>query len=184
MKINAYDLETAIHNHVSVSNDISLNNVYLWGSFEADYVKITQAGYIYEYEIKLTKEDFKKDFEKQYHAHTDYPNYKSKICNKHEMIANGDSGLKCFSFVVPEYLVRVDDVPEYAGLYYARQSDRNSFSIKCVKEPKKLNGKKISDSKLKSLLMKVYYKYSDIQYMQRVDRHDKWYEEYRKEAVV
>lgn len=173
MEISAFDLEIAIHNHVSSSNCISFSNVFLWGNFESDYIKITGSGYIYEYEIKMSKQDFKKDFEKY--------NYFANNKKKHDMILSGESGLKGFSFVVPENLISIDEIPQYSGLYYIVKSDRNTFSVNCVKEPPILKAKKIDDKKREQLLMKTYYKYSEIQRMERLTRIYKWTDGQRNE---
>jgi hypothetical protein len=38
-------------------------NTYL-GNWEADVFEVTKSGYLYEYEVKITRADFKKDAEK------------------------------------------------------------------------------------------------------------------------
>lgn len=175
MEVNSFDLEIAIHNHVFNSGDLHFNNVFMWGQFESDYVKVSKSGYIYEYEIKMSKEDFKKDFEKQY-VKFSYNPFKEEVKNKHGMIANNESGLKGFSFVVPENLISVNDIPAYSGLYYICK-EGNRFNTNCIKEPPKLDGKKIEEKKLNYLLMKVYYKHAEVKRMERLKRVYKWTDE-------
>ncbi len=60
--------ETEIQNmifryyHQDRSNKI-IPNVKLY-DYEADLLRITKAGFLHEYEIKLTKSDYKADFKK------------------------------------------------------------------------------------------------------------------------
>lgn len=46
-------------------------NIYI-GSWEADILEITKSGYTYEYEVKISKSDFKADFD-----------FTNLICQKH-----------------------------------------------------------------------------------------------------
>lgn len=181
LRLNAYDLEIAIHRATWGSSDLSFNNVFMWGNFESDYVKVTQSGYIYEYEIKMSKSDYKADFEKHYKAskHNEGTHrYETVTCNKHSMIADGRSGLKGFSFVVPEGLIAVENIPEYAGLYYVEEC--GNFRAECIKEPPRLKAVKLDDKRKIDLLMKTYNKYSGIQLERRSARIDEWLAEKRK----
>lgn len=44
--------------------DLIIPNFYLNSPFEMDVCKITKAGIVYEYEIKISRSDFKNDFKK------------------------------------------------------------------------------------------------------------------------
>lgn len=107
------------------------------GLQECDVLSISNSDYIYEYEIKVSRGDFKKDFTKKKHEHVINENFTRKkkgetqfnVCNY-------------FSYVVPKGLVSVDEVPEYAGLIY--MSDDFTFNI--VKKPKLLHKTKATDS--------------------------------------
>ena len=88
---------------------------------ECDVISISKSDYIYEYEIKISRSDFKADFNK----------------NKHKLMLEG-IGTKLvleknttdtwyltpnyFSFVVPKGLVSIDEIPSYAGLIYYEDS--------------------------------------------------------------
>lgn len=89
--------------------------------WECDVFELTGAGFFREYEIKLSRADFKRDAEKDgWAGHWD-PGEGRK--NKHELLAQGDArGPVQFWFVVPEDLVTVDEVPEWAGLLYFREN--------------------------------------------------------------
>jgi len=113
----------------SKSNNISSNLVvYLYekghspittrfkgyGLAECDTLSISNSEYIYEYEIKISKADFKKDFIKEKHSYIKSGNY--VVENKKGIWYNTAN---YFYFVVPENLISVEDIPEYAGLMYS-----------------------------------------------------------------
>lgn len=81
------------------------------GLSECDVISISKADFIYEYEVKISKSDFKADFKK----------------NKHKLMMERKSVNESknyyyipnyFYFVVPENLISLEDIPEYAGLMY------------------------------------------------------------------
>lgn len=136
-------------------------NIYSW---ESDALYITKSGYAYEFEIKISRSDFKNDFK-----------HKAK---KHQILESSDVGItnrpNYFFYVVPEGMVKVEEVPEYAGLIYViphfRPSDgtiyRYSFNV--VKEAKKLHKTKVDEEAL-SLKEKFYYNYSTWKYKYEKD---------------
>jgi hypothetical protein len=80
-------------------------NIFDW---ESDVIKFTKSGYVYEFEIKISKADFKNDFK-----------HKKK---KHLLLEDSNNEIKnrpnYFYYVVPDGLISAEDVPEYAGLLY------------------------------------------------------------------
>lgn len=76
---------------------------------ECDLFAVTKAGMGVEFEIKISRGDFKADM-----AKTD----------KHRRLSLGDGlGPSRFFYVVPDGMVTVDEVPAYAGLIYARERE-------------------------------------------------------------
>ena len=90
--------------------ELFLPNVYL-DQFEMDLMRLTTTGYVIEYEIKISRSDFKNDSKK---GRVRW----GKLINKHEKLKNGKSKSNRFYYVVPEHLVTADEVPEFAGLMY------------------------------------------------------------------
>lgn len=88
---------------------------------ECDVISISKSNYIYEYEIKISRSDFKADFNKEKHKLM-----LERNCTKVRMIKEDNQKIKetlyltCnyFNFVVPTGLVTRDEIPEYAGLIY------------------------------------------------------------------
>lgn len=123
-------------------------NVYDW---ESDVLKITKSGYAYEFEIKISRADFKNDFK-----------HKKK---KHTLLESKESSSKMpnyFYYVVPEGLVTEDEVPEYAGLIYVYATvignGKIYYQFQEIKAAPRLHGNKIDENNLK-LIDKFYYNY-------------------------
>ena len=113
---------------------------------EADMISMTSAGYMYEYEVKISKADFKADAKKVY-KHFRFKDQPPSTLDNGCFIPN------YFSYVCPADMIRVDEVPEYAGLFYA---DRG---IICVKKPVKLHKIIYGDKEINALLRRLYYRY-------------------------
>ncbi len=99
---------------------------------EADILLVRRSGYAEEFEIKLTKPDFRADA-KKITKHTWY-----------SQVFQDDNPLRCFginrfSYVLPDSLgITADDVPDYAGLYHVRSGG----GIVCIKHPPLIHKKK------------------------------------------
>lgn len=144
-------------------------NVYNW---ESDVLKITRSGYAYEFEIKISRADFKNDFK-----------HKKK---KHTLLESKESGSKIpnyFYYVVPEGLVSEEEVPEYAGLIYVLGNvnglRRPYYQFQEIKKAPKLHSNKIDENSL-NLIDKFYYNYIHwkhkherdiIEYKELLDKH-------------
>lgn len=84
--------------------------------WECDVFELTESGYFNEYEIKLTRSDFKADSKKIERTYNWQAN-EEKIRVKHELLAAGEiTGPSRFFYVVPEGLITVEEVPAWAGL--------------------------------------------------------------------
>lgn len=130
------------------NHDYRLFNVYVFGD-EADFFCISKTGYATEFEIKVSKSDFKADFKKK---------------KKHEKYADKSRTYKPnrFYYVVPDGLIDVKDVPTYAGLIYICESA--SAPMKYVKKAPLLHREKPMQNVkfVRELLSKFYYRYSDV----------------------
>lgn len=155
-----------------------IDGLYVFG-WESDKLLETRSGYIYEFEIKISRQDFKNDFKHKPKKHflLDSPftgekhmpefweyyecNKKrfatleawEKYCetyNKRYFVANHKMP-NYFYYAVPEGLVSVDDIPRYAGLVYVSDS-----GLETVKKAPLLHKEKYSDDRL-GLGEKFYY---------------------------
>lgn len=101
------------------------------GMSECDVLAVSKADLIYEFEIKISRADFKKDFNKK---------HKHELLEKRQgtretwNVRNGErvnvrtwfQTPSYFSYLCPRDMIRLDEVPEYAGLVYVSE-DYQSF---------------------------------------------------------
>ena len=114
--------------------------VYDW---ESDYLAITNSGYVYECEIKISRGDYHND---------------SKKVKKHiilEDINTDEQRPNYFYYVVPDGLISVDEVTDEYGLIYVKP-----YGIEIVKKAPLLHKQKINFDKL-NLMDKFYYCMTD-----------------------
>lgn len=168
-----------------VSNhDYKLKNVYVH-NWEADSFSVTSTGYSYEIEIKISRSDFFNDFKKdkhhlfksykkgwgiykgssnynKYSAGTqmvkDYPDladFKIEYFNISAVQFTNLHVPNRFYFAVPKDMVKIDEVPEYAGLIYF-----GTLSAKVVKQAPYLHKEKIN---VKQMLFDKYFWLSENQ---------------------
>lgn len=138
-------------------------NIY-FGPWEADLLEITRAGYLYEYEIKISRHDYRKE--------------KSGKGRKYDDLISGRR-VNYFSYIVPEGLVDPEEIPDWAGLIYARGypervwigrdknggdlfEERTSIRLTTVKDPQKLRSSKITEEERGIIERKVYFRFHKI----------------------
>jgi len=107
------------------------------GLAECDVLSISKSDYIYEYELKISRGDYKKDFIKEKHTLIINEKYTKTI--KGEILYLLPN---YFSYVTPKGLISIDEVPEYAGLIYI---DENGI-FEVIRKPKLLHKTKANDS--------------------------------------
>lgn len=112
------------------------------GLQECDVISISKSNYIYEYEIKISRSDFKKDILKQKH--------KFILNEKYTEVSKGETVYlvpNYFSYITPKDLVSIGEVPDYAGLIY--QNEDMTFDV--VKKPKLIHKTIASDAFIRKL---------------------------------
>ena len=68
LRLDEQKIQQALFAFIRSGQDIVLPNIsWSYLNSEADLVKITPAGYLYEYEIKISYSDFVNDFRKRKH---------------------------------------------------------------------------------------------------------------------
>ena len=145
-----------------------LENLYVF-SWESDKLIETRSGLFYEFEIKISRSDFKNDFKKKDKhiilegGKTHLPIFETlnpiyqKMYEKNYVVSNFKKP-NYFYYAVPDGLITVDEVPEYAGLIYIIPDDGEyHFTwFRIAKQAPKLHNVKYSDDDLK-LGEKFYY---------------------------
>lgn len=157
-KLTQYNIQKALMQ--DNDRDLAIVNHYPYNWFECDFLKITNSGYMYEYEIKLSRSDYNADKRKK-----QYDNKKQDYVTKHDKLRNGDTnGPSKFFFVVPTDMIKVDEVPEFAGLIYASTSIEGHSSylmvrLTVVKEAPRLHKTKWDMSRIWKLAKAYQYRY-------------------------
>ena len=169
-------------NHFFAYNSVKYNvdGLYIF-DWESDKLLETRSGYIYEFEIKISRADFKNDFKHKKDKHIilageerygdkylpkyyEFLEANRKVSNWCEQnflksaendphyLVGGHKRPNYFYYTVPTDLVKVEEVPDYAGLIYV--DERGNLTIK--KSAPKLHSEKYKDSEL-NLGEKFYY---------------------------
>ena len=121
----------------------------LWNDrWEADLIEITRTYQVIEYEIKVSKSDFRADFKKE---------------EKHNLLSVGyDITLmpNYFYYICPEGIIPEKDVPEYAGLIYVIQNKFNSLQrkLKYVKKAPILHNEKVTYEQWRKMALQLSWK--------------------------
>lgn len=145
--VNSNDIASAVRRFFSDSKYLCENTyVYLW---ESDVFFITKAGFSVEVEIKVSKQDFKRDFSKQKHLllanHKasrlllkDYEGpygdqyrgerrWENARCTRFDILTNEQIINRIpnrFYFAMPEGLVEPSEVPKYCGVLWVGADGR------------------------------------------------------------
>ena len=127
--------------------------IYTW---ESDFWLMTKSNLCYEFEIKISKTDFKNEFKHKIEKH-------SLLENKNEELIKPNY----FYFAVPENLISIEDIPEYAGLIYI--TDIFPY-YEIIKSAPKLTDNKQDENTL-NLIGKFYYNYRDWKHKVIVERN-------------
>ena len=128
------------------------------GWWECDLYRVTTAGYFYEYEIKLTRADWKRDSEKrQLLWGPGFKRYRGPA--KHESFEKNENGPKRFWWVVPIDLIQPEEIEEWAGLFYTQQASGNRVVLREIKKAKAFNRQKVEKKELDKARERSYYRY-------------------------
>jgi hypothetical protein len=153
-----YDVQYAIIHHWQNSGNMFIPNLCS-GYGEMDVLRLTKAGYAYEFEVKISRSDFKADIKKthKHHCYSVVFEKKTDAWIEH----NGKKGIpNYFAYVAPKGIIPVELVPEYAGLY---EFDESTGLIITVKTPPRIHNEKQKDfwetKALQSLHAKYLYHY-------------------------
>ena len=106
-------------------------------------VSVTKAGYVNEFEIKLSKSDYRADFQKKKHK-----TFAARKMHKDWTMPG------YFWFVAPKGIV--SDVPEYAGHLEVYEGFWNDFKV--IKKAPRLHSSKITETQKEKIYRSIPYK--------------------------
>lgn len=124
---------------------------------ECDLAAFTKSGFVHEFEIKISVADYKNESNKTVLVEGHFMKSKRQFVkeNKIEMLQNGFCVPNYFSYLVPDNLISVNEIPQFAGLYYVNEYGR----IYCVRSPKRLHKRKLDIEERYKQLRKLGYRY-------------------------
>ena len=172
MKFTSKFIDEALFDKYLKSAKYIVSNIYAFNSAygETDFFVANSSGYCYDIEIKVTRADFKADFKKRrkhsilksgtyrnnWETATQGPldsnNRRTWLHVKKHKDIQAKQYPNRFYFAVPEGLISVDEVPDYAGLIYVDEYG----NVSKVKEGKLLHKTKMNVEKL--LCTKFYHR--------------------------
>lgn len=120
----------------------NIDPLYRW---EMDVMSISRSGSLYEFEVKISRSDFKADFKKGKMEVYFGLQRSEKWCPNY------------FSYVCPEYLIALNDIPSAAGLYYFKEGE-----ITCIRKARKLHNVKHDKQ---SIIERAYRMYCERNYL-------------------
>lgn len=158
----------------------NIDGLYVF-DWESDKLLETKSGYIYEFEIKVSKADYKNDFKHKKDKHIILegeekygdkylPRYYQVLDDNKKLgawaeasfhkhadeskyyLVGGHKRPNYFYYAVPTDLIPVEDIPEYAGLVYVDEHG----NLRTIKTAPKLHSEKYTDVEL-NFGEKFYY---------------------------
>jgi hypothetical protein len=127
------DIENALAKfHLEKKHNPVCTNFKGAGYAECDLISISGSDYIYEFEVKISRGDFKKDAEKHFKHKYLNESYQTKV-QKKRRTKKVSKVPNYFSYVCPTDMIKEEEIPLYAGLIYVDE-DLNFTVIK--KAPK------------------------------------------------
>lgn len=144
--ITSKDIVSALSN-LFINHKYVINNAYIF-DWESDFFSVSESGYVYEVEIKVTRGDFKDDFNKT---------------SKHTLLESVDPEINLkrpnkFFYAAPKGLLNTIEIPKYAGLIEIDSLD----DMPVISKNAPFLHRENSLNLLKDVLLdKFYYRYRD-----------------------
>lgn len=125
--------------------------------WECDVFELTKGGLFREYEIKLSRADFRADRYKAFRTWVNTDGINPNVRKKHDCLAAGDTtGPSYFSFVCPAGMLDLSEVPAWAGLVTAEERGSKWAYLSVAKVAPRLHRLRL-DEKVRQHLFRTYY---------------------------
>lgn len=181
-------IQKAIYFHCKCrQHEYMVSNKHLLKWFECDFISISKAGLLTEYEIKQSRSDFRRDFtaKKVKHAWFEGKRNNKLFIKDNQIVENvntipkneaymiseynmGDFvGPNYFYYVCPKDLLKAEEIPPYAGLIYVHENATNTPRLSFeVKSPLLHKVKTTEEAKI-NILKRFMYDYWNNTYEKR-----------------
>lgn len=148
--------------------DVVIPNCYTRWENEADLFAIRGSGFCDEYEIKVTKSDFRNDKKKTVNLLNEHATgWKDKYIEtpKYEAMEQGHMS-NYFWYILPEELYEdvKDEIPDFAGVVIVRKGGMNGDVLVAYekKQPNRLHREKMSEEDKYKQIRKLGFRYWDL----------------------
>ncbi|ATI17470.1 hypothetical protein AP1_0043 [Aeromonas phage AP1] len=158
--------------------DLIVPNCFYTHDLEADLLAFRKSGFRDEFEIKISRADFKNDVKKMVKIWPERDNgrrYKADLeeMTKYEALEKGRL-LNYFWYIVPHGLITPEEIPTFAGLMYIETVNRHNqkYQFRVIKDAKRLHGNKSSQEDYDKSLRKLGYRYWNLVEKNIKNKHD------------
>ena len=133
--------------------------------WEMDLCTLTKSGYVTEFEVKVSRADFRKDAEKcaTHWLGWDVAGRGSKTEKwvKHDLLAARDErGPNRFFYAMPKGLVTLDEVPPWAGLIELEETRYGQIYPRLITRPApRLHSKKADEKLIQEIRRTLGYRF-------------------------
>lgn len=142
-------------------HQFAIPNTFFFGSYECDLLSATRAWLLHEYEVKVHKEDFYRDFSKR----------------KHLLLEKGYERLVAnyFWFTTCGFELNEEEIPRYAGWIelVPPETSYDYYQVQVRKKAPRLHSKKMREGKRLDVNRWLSYKLKDLYHIHYI-RSQKW----------
>lgn len=155
LNLKALPISKALLHHGLGVFDVTAPSIVFPKWSEMDVFGLMPSGYVYEYEIKISKADYKADFKKT----TGFSGFHPEKL-KHHQLRDGTCYPNRFFFVLPAHIADIE-LPDYAGLVVAYADQYGGVKLKWLKQAPTLHKHKhCNDAEKFQLLKKLAGRYT------------------------
>lgn len=185
--MNERQIQLALHREYQNGSAVMAPNYTPEPWWECDIWRVTNASFAYEYEIKLSIHDYRKDASKNaFMRGNDQHGVRARRFtpglqrlerqNKHKLLEAGDArGPNRFSFVMPVELIDkigVHEIPDWAGVVSAEPFGGYGVTLRIVRSPPQLHRTKVDKTAITRCTRRLSFRYwTEIHSAQARGRH-------------
>lgn len=137
--------------------------------WECDVIQVRPSGRWIEYEVKMSRSDFKVDATKSREVGPYVFGQQRPTVLKHDLLQNTEEGPNFFYFVAPKGMLSLEEIPIWAGLIEVWESSdlpeapsRKDIQIHTTREAPLRHKMKIADTVRSHALSVCYWRYHEL----------------------
>jgi hypothetical protein len=162
VKLTERQVQNALYIHCAIKNhELIVPNSCLF-AWESDVVSVLKSGFICEFEIKISRADFKADTKKRRTEILVNPHRQRDLWGGGVEVLAPHSRPNYFYYAVPAGLIAAEEVPAYAGLLYVHRMPDSAELVSTMREIKpaqRIHNDKMNDWQRHQLMRAVNVRY-------------------------